>query len=195
MQNALGGSGRGAVVTGMLLAAFALAGCESAENQEIGALIEEIGALQEQRIAVMETTAEEEIADDREHDAGKVEQTERQWEERLQAARGAHARTLTKLRETLASGEWEAAYPLDMALLNGSALAVVAGMRAAVAERLSTEEEQAELSARMRTRRAEIRRTRQERSDAMRRLPDPSAWSTGGTPSDGEVLGRNGPER
>lgn len=139
MQNTLGGYGRGAVVTGMVLAALALAGCENAEEQEIQALIEEAAALHEQWISEMESTAEAEIAAARENGSGwMIASTERLWERRIQGTRDAYERTLTRLREAQASEDVRAAQQT-----------------------------------------AEIWRTRQARIDAGRRVPDPSAWSTG----------------
>lgn len=176
MRRSRTGSERGLLAAGMLLATLALAGCESAEDQEIRTLIEEIAALQEQRIAVMETTAEEEIADDRKHDPGKVEQTEQQWEERLQAARNSHERTLTKLRETLASRDWETAYPEETALLNASPLVIVRGVLSSRQRHLQHAEEVRAGQAAWRERRARNRAQAERNSEAMRRLPDPSAW-------------------
>lgn len=160
MQKALGGFGRGAAVTGMLLAALALTGCGSAEEQEIRTLIEEIQSLQEKTLAELESTAAREIAFKVALGAGPGEQ--QMWEERVQAARAENEDTLTKLRETLAAGNWEAAYPRDMAVLNGSPVAVVARLRDRAQRNLVLEEQ----------RRAAI--------EAARRVPDPSRWRSGG---------------
>lgn len=177
MENVLAGSGRGAVVTGMLLAAFALAACESAEEQEIGALIEEIAILQEKTLAEVESTAAREIAADRELGVGPGEQ--RLWEERVQAARDSHEETLTKLRKAQASGDWETVYPREMAALNGgSPLAVVARLRDRAQRNLVAAEQQ------------------QAAIDAAKRVPDPSSWSTTREPpSVDEVLGLAGSGR
>ena len=174
MENALGGSGRGAVVTGMLLAALALAGCESAEEQEIRPLIEEIAALQEKTLAELESTAAREIAADRALGVGPGDQ--RLWEERVEAARDEHEETLTKLRETLASGDWETAYRREMAVLNGSPVAVVARLRDRAQRNLVMAEQQ------------------QAAIDAAKRVPDPSSWYTPREPpSVEEVPGLAGP--
>lgn len=186
------GSGRGLLAAGMLLATLALTGCESAEDQEIRTLIEEIAALQEQRIGVMESTAEEEVGEAREHAPGTVAQKEQEWEERLQAARRGHDRTLTKLREAAASGDWEAAYPEDTALLNASPVQIVRFMLSSRQRDLRQAEGYRAGQAAWRERRAEIRRGREAAIDAARRLPSlPEAPNVQDVL---ERLGRNEPE-
>ena len=135
------GRRRGVLAAVTLLAALALAACESAEDQEIRRLIEEIAELQEQTLAVLEATAEEEIAQLREIGAG-VAGAERQSERRLQTTREHHQETLTKLRAALASGDWEIAYAEEMALMYASPLALVAGMRDLAEEEVRWAEEQ-----------------------------------------------------
>jgi hypothetical protein len=131
----------------MLLAAFALAGCESAEDQEIRALIDEIAAIQEQTIAAMEASAAAKDEEARERVVGNEswpaemlarvradrarndERSAAQRAEQLEDSRRGGREGLTKLRETLASGDWETAYPREMARVNGSALALVTSLR------------------------------------------------------------------
>ena len=200
MRRASTGSGRFRLVAGMLLM-LALAGCESVEDREIRALIEGIAALQEQRIGVMESTAEEEVADAREHNPEQVAQKEQEWEERLQAARRGHDRTLTKLGEALASGDWETAYPEETRLLNMPPVEIVRFVQSARQRDLREAEGYRAGQARWRERRAEIRQGREARIDAHRRVPDPSAWRQPGEPAPEalnaqEVLGLvNRPER
>lgn len=181
------GRGRGVLAAGTLLAALALAACESAEDQEIRKLIEEIAALQEQAIAVMEATAEEEVADRREHDPGSVAQTERRWEREVQTTRARYEETLARLRGALASGDWETAYPEE----NGSPLAVVAARRDLAEESVRWAEGRRASRASSRERMAEIRARAERGSDARRRVPDPSTWMPRQEPpSVDEVLGR-----
>ena len=152
-----------------LLATLALAGCESVEDPEIRTLIEEIAALQEQRIGVMESTAEEDIGDAREHAPATVAQKEQEWEERLQAARRGHDSTLTKLREASASGDWEAAYPEDSALLEP--VQIVRFILSSRQRDLRQAEGYRAGQAAWRERRAEIRRGREAAIEAAKRLP------------------------
>lgn len=197
MKRRITTQGRGGLAAGMLLAILVLAGCESAEDQEIRGLIEEIAALQEKRITVMETTADEEITDKREHDAGSVTETERQWEEQVQAFRDSHAETLTNLREALASGDWEIAYPEDMALMNGSPLAVVTGLRDLAEWSVERAEARRASLAVWREQAAENRaRAERDGGSWLTRPPDPTAWMPRGeAPNVQDVLGRNRPER
>lgn len=187
-------SGRGLLAAGMLLATLALAGCESAEDQEIRTLIEEIAALQEQRLGVMESTAEEEVGDAREHDPGTVAQKEQEWKERLQAARGGHDRTLTKLREASASGDWEAAYPEDTALLNASPVQIVRFILSSRQRDLRQAEGYRAGQAAWRERRAEIRRGREAAIEAAKRLPSLPRTEAPNVQDVLERLGRNEPE-
>lgn len=195
MQNTLGGSGRGAVVTGMLLAAFALASCESAEDQEIGALIDEIAAIQEQTIAAMEASAAAKDEEARERVVGdeswpaevlasvradrarNEEQAATQRAERLEDYRRGGREGLTKLRETLASGDWETAYPREMGRVNGSALAFVTSLRDRAERRLREVEATRDHDMAWRERAAEAEARARAQAEAMRRVPDPSAWS------------------
>ena len=117
------------LAAGTLLAMLVLGACESAEDQEIRRLIEEIASLQEQTIAVMEATAEKRIAELRESGSESVTSFEGMWEREVETTRERHEATLTKLREAQVSGDWEIAYPEQMAMLNGSALAVVGRLR------------------------------------------------------------------
>lgn len=198
MRRGMTRSGRGLLAAGTLLAALALAGCESAEDQEIRKLIEEIAALQEQRIGVMESTAAEEVGYAREHDPRAVEQTERQWEEWLQAARRGHGRTLTKLREALAAGDWEAAYPEDTALLNASPVQIVRSILSSRQQDLQEAEGYRARRAQSREWRAEIRRGREAAREAgieaAKRLPSLPRTEPPDVQDVLKRLGRNEPE-
>lgn len=197
MQNIFGGFGRCAAVTGMLLAAFALAGCESAEDQEIRALIDEIAAIQEQTIAAMEASASAKDEEARERVVGNEswsaevlaslraeaarnqERAAAQRAEQLEDSRRGGREGLTKLHETLASGDWGLAYPREMARMNGSALAFVTSLRDRAERRLQELEAIRDRDVAWRERAAEAEAQARAQAEAMRRMPDPAAWSTG----------------
>ena len=208
MQKALGGSGRGAVVTGMVLATLALAGCESAEDQEIRALIDEIAAVQEQTIAAMEASAAAKAEEALERARGEErwpaevlasfradvtrneERDAARRAERLESRRRAHENLLTKLRETLASGDWAAAYPVETEL-NIPPLEIVRFVRSRRQTDLGVAEADRDWDVAWRERAAERREAAAGSSEAMKRVPDPSTWMPRQEPpSIDEMLGK-----
>jgi len=185
----------------MLLAALALAGCESAEDQEIRALIDEIAALHEQTIAAMEARAAARSEEARERVVGpeswtaemlarvraeaarNAERAAAQRAEQLEAERRGGGEGLTKLRETLASGDWAIAYPREMGRANGSALALVTSLRDRAKRRLGELEASRDHAMAWRERAAEAETRARAQAEAMRRMPDPSRWRQPGEPA------------
>ena len=102
-----------------------------AAGQDIGEVIEEIEALQAERLEVLHTVAEESEAEAREApDSAPTQASAKRSVEAVDGAARAHQETLEKLPEVRSEGNWEQAYPMLRLMINdGRPVAIVSALR------------------------------------------------------------------